>query len=176
MTTPYLYKFTNKETNQYYIGCRYTEGCDPEEGFEVYASSSRIVKKMIRENPTVWEKNILLTGTTELVLLEEGYLIKQHIDNPLCLNGLSSDGTRRKRQPKTNSVPDLDVELYEKQLGNLGERIKKSRITRGYTQQMICDKIGISRSTMSNIEKSVGTTEIGIVLKAMQVVGLTIIS
>lgn len=168
MTTPYLYKMINKETNQFYIGCRYTEGCDPNESFETYASSSRLVKKMIRDNPDNWEKVILLKGTEELVLLEEGYMIKQNIDNPLCLNGLNGDRIRPKKGPKPCApIPELNIEDYNNKLKELGEKIKYVRKSKGIYQQNLADRMGIARSTLLKLETNPEKVEIGTIIKAL---------
>jgi DNA-binding XRE family transcriptional regulator len=167
---PYLYKMINKETNEFYIGCRYTEGCDPNESFEIYASSSKLVKKMIRDNPEQWEKIILLEGTEELVLLEEGYMIKQNIDNPLCLNGLNGGSIRPKtgRKPKLGMpITELNIHEYNNQLKVLSEKIKTVRNSKNISQQNLADKLGISRSTLLRLETNPDKVEMGTIIKAL---------
>jgi hypothetical protein len=49
MTKPYVYEIEHIETGKKYIGCRYAEGCDPEELLKIdgYCTSSNIIKKII---------------------------------------------------------------------------------------------------------------------------------
>lgn len=172
MTTPYIYKMINVKTGQYYVGCRYTEGCDPNEGFDIYASSSRIVKTMIRSAPQDWIKQVLFTGDTEAVLLEEGYLIKQHIDNPMCLNGLRSDGTKTSKKRQPAQLPDVDETALANTLKELGEKIRKARKNNNATVEELGKAIGVSRATMTRIEQGYSNLEISSVYKALQVLGL----
>lgn len=45
---PYTYLLTFKKTGQYYYGCRYANGCHPDDLFKTYFTSSKIVKKLIK--------------------------------------------------------------------------------------------------------------------------------
>jgi len=58
----YVYKWTHKPSLKWYVGSRTAKGCHPEDG---YISSSKIVKPLITNNPSDWEKTIIATGLPE---------------------------------------------------------------------------------------------------------------
>jgi hypothetical protein len=48
--TPYVYLIGWKKKNVYYYGVRYAKGCDPSDLFTTYFTSSKHVKRFIKEN------------------------------------------------------------------------------------------------------------------------------
>lgn len=57
-------------------------------------------------------------------------------------------------------------------LAMLGKLIRIGRAERGLTAQELADRAGISRTTLSNIEKGTPGPEIGIVLEVAAIVGV----
>lgn len=57
-------------------------------------------------------------------------------------------------------------------LGLLGKLIRVARIERGLTAQALADRAGISRTTLSSIEKGAAGPEIGIVFEVAALVGV----
>lgn len=49
MTTPYTYLLKHKPTGKVYYGCRFAEGCHPDEFWNTYKTSSKYVKELIIE-------------------------------------------------------------------------------------------------------------------------------
>ena len=174
MTIPYVYKMINQKTNEYYIGCRYMQGCDPDENFDVYASSSRTVKHMIKNNPINWKKDVLFIGDIEKVQLEESYLIKQYSQDPLCLNGLRQDGTKVSKPKAEIQLPSVDETAIENMLQTLGFKIRQARKDKRISIEALAKAINVSRTTMSRIENGSIGSEIGSVYKAIQVLGIVI--
>ncbi len=60
----------------------------------------------------------------------------------------------------------------EKQLEQLGERIKLARLRRKYSQEIVAKRAGISRPTLTAVEKGVSTVSIGIYAMVMMILGL----
>lgn len=50
MTSPYYYRIKDKITGIYYVGCRYSKGCDPKEFWVTYFTSSETIWKLIEES------------------------------------------------------------------------------------------------------------------------------
>jgi hypothetical protein len=71
--TSFVYKWTHLPTGKWYIGSRTAKGCHPEDG---YISSSLIIKPLIKQNPTEWEREIIKTGTPEEMVILETTLLK----------------------------------------------------------------------------------------------------
>ena len=72
MTQAYLYRWTELSTGKTYIGSRYAKNCHPNDG---YICSSKVVKPLIEQNPTNWQKQILVVGNpTDIRELESKYL------------------------------------------------------------------------------------------------------
>lgn len=84
----YLYKITNLQTNQYYLGVRSTKK-DPL--IDSYMGSSSVwTKQWIKENKDLLEKEILDDSflNRESANLAEVNLLKCHKDDKLCINCL----------------------------------------------------------------------------------------
>lgn len=172
MTIPYVYKMININTDEFYIGCRYSEGCHPEESFDIYASSSKLVKDRIRRNPNEWKKIVLYTGNPEKVLLEESSLIKMNINHSLCLNGRNIDGLINIRKKKIKNLPAVDESDINKRLETISSKIKSSRIEQDITCEQLAKAIGIARTTLARIEQGSGNSEISSILKAIQILNI----
>jgi len=90
-TVAYLYKWTDTQTNRWYIGSRTKQGCHPNDG---YICSSRTVKPMILEQRSRWIRTVLCLGTPEYILdLETRMLTAVDAKNdPLSYNQHNGDG------------------------------------------------------------------------------------
>lgn len=73
---PYVYRLTDKTNGKRYIGSRYGKVCNPADLGITYFTSSKTVSKLFRENPERFEKQIVVTGTTEYVIKVEFDLIQ----------------------------------------------------------------------------------------------------
>lgn len=95
---PYVYKITNKLTDEFYIGYRKLNqklNKSPENDmFKTYFSSGKM-KTLIKENPENYTFNILFqSGETvkinekeeHVVYWYEQLIIRENIKNPLCKN------------------------------------------------------------------------------------------
>lgn len=87
---PYVYKITNKETGEFYIGSRYGNvrlQTSPENDLLVIYFTSGALELALRENSENYSHEILFRhGEGRVAYWYEQLLIKEHIDNPLCLN------------------------------------------------------------------------------------------
>jgi len=90
-TVAYLYKWSDTQTNRWYIGSRTKKGCHPNDG---YICSSRTVKPMILEQREQWTRTILCLGTPEYIVdLETRLLTAVDAKNdPLSYNQHNGDG------------------------------------------------------------------------------------
>jgi len=73
MTLAYIYKWTHRPTNKWYIGVRTKKGCHPDDG---YLCSSKIVKPLIQSSPDGWIREILYTGTPDEMIVLEAQLLE----------------------------------------------------------------------------------------------------
>ena len=60
----------------------------------------------------------------------------------------------------------------EKQLQQLGERIKLARLRRKYSQEIVARRAGISRPTLTAVENGVSTVAIGTYAMVLMILGL----
>jgi hypothetical protein len=67
---PYVYCWTNIGNNKYYIGSRTARFAHPLDG---YICSSKVVKELIRKNPSIWRKSILYIGQSKEQTIEREY-------------------------------------------------------------------------------------------------------
>ena len=82
----YIYRITNKETNEFYIGVR---SCKDIEKDRYMGSSSVWTKQYILENNINLIKEILEThGTRAIANEREVFYLKENIENCLCVNKL----------------------------------------------------------------------------------------
>lgn len=72
---PYVYRLTDRENGKRYIGSRYGKVCNPADLGLTYFTSSKAVSKLFRADPERFEKQIVVTGTTEYVINVEKTLI-----------------------------------------------------------------------------------------------------
>ena len=75
MTTPYVYKLTDKLTGKRYLGVRLAFGCDPSDLGVTYFTSSKIVKPLFQSDPSRFDKQIIVTGDKDYVINVEKSLI-----------------------------------------------------------------------------------------------------
>jgi hypothetical protein len=89
---PFVYRWTNTLTSQWYIGSRTAKGCHPEDG---YTTSSKILLELLATDASTWTREILFVGTTvEQVIEHEANLLRQldAKNNPQSLNQHNGDG------------------------------------------------------------------------------------
>ncbi len=60
----------------------------------------------------------------------------------------------------------------EKQLQQLGERIKLARLRRKYSQEIVARRAGISRPTLTAVENGASTVSIGTYAMVLMILGL----
>lgn len=71
-TLAYLYRWTQKSTNKWYVGSRTEKFCHPDDG---YICSSKTVEPMILENKDGWVREVLVIGDKNYIVeLESSYL------------------------------------------------------------------------------------------------------
>lgn len=73
---PYVYRLTDKVTGKRYIGSRYAKSCSPDDLGVTYFTSSSIVSKLFKEDPSRFEKQILVTGDRDYVIRVEHSLLE----------------------------------------------------------------------------------------------------
>ena len=64
-TQAYLYKWTHKSSGMWYVGCRTAKGCHPNDG---YLCSSNLVKPLLLESPTDWDRKILCIADPNYIM------------------------------------------------------------------------------------------------------------
>jgi|AACY02.3.fsa_nt_gi hypothetical protein len=93
MTRAFLYEWCESSTNKWYVGSRSAKGCHPTDG---YICSSKMVKSMIKENPSDWTRKILAIGLPDYIRwLERAFL--QSVDarrDPQSYNKSNADGLK----------------------------------------------------------------------------------
>jgi hypothetical protein len=115
LTQAFLYKWTEKSTNKWYIGSRTAIGCHPDDG---YICSSKIVNPKIKENPADWVREILCLDEPEYILdLEMRYLrtykvrkdpmsYNDCVTKPPVHNKPHSEATKQKiREARAKQIP-----------------------------------------------------------------------
>lgn len=73
---PYVYRLTDKVTGKRYIGSRYGKVCEPADLGVSYFTSRPEVAKLFKVEPFRFEKQIVVTGTSEYVITVERDLIE----------------------------------------------------------------------------------------------------
>ena len=93
MTKAYLYMWTQKSTGMWYVGSRSRISCHPDDG---YVCSSPSVRKMIKDNPNDWEREIICIGDPKYILdLETSYLKSMDARrDPMSFNKHNNDGIK----------------------------------------------------------------------------------
>jgi len=92
---PYVYKITNNNTGEFYIGSRYQNvklNLTPNQDIGIKYFTSGKLKKMFKNTPELFIIDILLSHDNykEIYRVEQE-LIKEHITNPLCMNKQYND-------------------------------------------------------------------------------------
>ena len=118
--TSFVYKWTHLPTGKWYIGSRTAKGCHPEDG---YISSSELIKPLIKQNPSEWEREIIKTGSPEeMINLETTLLESLDAKNDLMsFNQHNGDG----KFTRTGVVVSEDTRKKQ------SESIKKVHPNRG---------------------------------------------
>ena len=115
-TIAYIYKWTNLITGKWYIGSRTKEGSHPSDG---YICSSKIVEPMVLNNPSDWKREILITGSPDIIILTESSMLKEldAKNDPMSYNMHNGDGNF------TTAGIELSPEWKEKiASGNRGKK------------------------------------------------------
>lgn len=103
MISAYVYKITDKESGEFYIGYRHSNvKCNrtPDEDFLIYYFSSGKLKSKLIENIKNFIGVILFKyNDADVCYWYEQLLIRENVNNPKCLNGNYLD-------------PDLDVKKF----------------------------------------------------------------
>lgn len=89
--TSFVYKWIHLPTGKWYIGSRTAKGCHLADG---YISSSQLIKPLIKQNPTEWEREIIKTGSPEEMIKLETALLES-LDakhDPMSFNQHNGDG------------------------------------------------------------------------------------
>ena len=90
-TQAFVYRWTNRQTGQWYIGSRTAQGCHPEDG---YICSSRRLLPLIESNQTNWHREILCVGEPQDMIELECRLLESldAKNDPLSYNQHNGDG------------------------------------------------------------------------------------
>jgi len=120
MTIAYVYKWTNLETLQWYVGSRTRKNCHPNDG---YICSSKTVEPLIIENSKNWKKEIIATGAPkEMRLLEQEILtFFDAVSDPRSLN-------RHNATPKFNGAVNLGIKKSTNHAQKLRTHLAKQNI------------------------------------------------
>lgn len=164
-TTPYTYKVINKISGEFYYGSRTCKGCDPSEDFDTYATSNKLVASLIRENPGLWEKEIVFTGSADDVLYTELQMIRTNLNDPLSLNRVTVN------HYKNAFVSEINEAEYEEMFTKLGYRLKLARIKRKIGQKQAAKVLGISRATFQRVEAGSDAVAFGTYIKYLTYLG-----
>lgn len=91
ISNAYVYKWVHLPSGKWYIGSRTAKGCHPDDG---YITSSKLVKSLIKQNPSEWTREILKTGSpSEMILYETSLLESLDAKNNLdSYNQHNGDG------------------------------------------------------------------------------------
>jgi hypothetical protein len=75
----YFYLLRHRQSGKQYAGVRYAKGCEPSELLVKYFTSSRVVKKMLNEDPCCFEivETVLFENAEKAIAYELDY-IKEH--------------------------------------------------------------------------------------------------
>ena len=165
MTKPYVYKMINKVSGEFYYGSRTKEGCNPEESFDVYSTSNKLVSTLILENQNLWDKKIVFVGTKDDVLFTELQLIKKTTNDALSLNRVTFSHYRQ------SFISEINDNEYEEMFTKLGFRLKMARLKRKISQKEVCKILNISRATFQRVESGCDTVAIGTYIKYLTYLG-----
>lgn len=92
MTIAFLYRWTELSTGKWYEGSRSRKGCHPDDG---YICSSKEVFALITENPTGWERELLVIGEPGYIRPLETTRLKSldARNDPMSYNKHNADGS-----------------------------------------------------------------------------------
>jgi hypothetical protein len=93
--TPYVYKITNKETGEFYIGSRVANvklELTPEEDFGVVYFTSGKLEKQFKQNPNLFKTQIIYRyDDYNVCYWYEQLTIRENIKDEKCINGRYND-------------------------------------------------------------------------------------
>ena len=142
MTLAYLYHWKHLPSQKWYIGSRTAQGCHPDDG---YICSSKIVKPLIKSNPTEWHKTILVIGDPDYIWeLEHQYLTSLNArKDPQSFNLTNGQPVGRSGVPisdkhkKSISEANKGKIYSEETLQKISENVSKSRQEKPITQAQL---------------------------------------
>jgi len=107
---PYVYKVTNKQTNEFYIGYREANKLNPEMDILIYKTSN----KFIKNNFDIFYPEIIAVFFTETAKKDaywfEQYLIENNIQDSLCMNKyFFKNGKKQFKSRKGNSLSEESI-------------------------------------------------------------------
>ena len=155
----------NKISGEFYYGSRFSNDCDPNEGFDVYSTSNNVVSKLITDNPNLWTKEILFVGSKDDVLFTELEFIRKNLNDPLSLNRITFNHYRN------SFISEINENEYDEMFTKLGFRLKMARLKRKISQKEMCRILNISRATFQRIEAGCDTVAIGTYIKYLTYLG-----
>lgn len=123
MNNCYVYKWTHKPTFMWYVGSRTAKNCHPGDG---YICGSKIVRPLIKSNPSDWERTIIFVGEKQEVLELETEIL-QLVDarnDPRSFNQHNNDGVP---MPIVKTPWNKGKKLSAKQSGWTDERRVQAR-------------------------------------------------
>jgi hypothetical protein len=113
MATPYTYILKHKPTGRIYFGARWAKNCNPDDLFVTYFSSSKTIKKIIKEEGTdVFMYRVIETFTCPEDCVSKEYAVLQKYKagrNPRFINlshSISQAWTREMKAKASRSHKD----------------------------------------------------------------------
>lgn len=130
--TPYTYVITDLSSGKRYYGCRYAKGCHPSDLWKTYFTSSKAIKKLIKENGKenwITEVRHIFTDIIECKIWEEKVLRRIGVPkNPLWFNQ-SVSGKTFLLQGAALDLQRCRVSIKMKELNATVERKEKFKET-----------------------------------------------
>lgn len=136
MYLPYVYYIRNKITNQYYIGLRTAhvkKNVSPEEDlWNYYFTSSKYVKQLIEEYGKGSFDTVILYRFSDhdVCYWYEQTLIKEHIDNPLCINKHYADPDSGMKTFLRTGIAMTDTAKQKLRDCNLGKKLSDKTLAK----------------------------------------------
>ena len=166
----YVYKITDKKRNKFYIGSRSSKIPPEQDLGKIYFSSSenkKFIKEQIEKSDQFIYEVIKIFPDYEQASDYEIELLKQE-------NATSDKNYYNRKISKSKFIkPESNVTKNTvKYLGNL---IGIARKERGYTQQELAERTGISRMTVVRIESGSTKVAIGTVFEVCFLLGIPLL-
>lgn len=162
MISPYVYKITDKETGEFYIGYRTSNvrlNRTPEEDFLIHYFSSGVLKEKLIQNINRFEGNIIFKfADADVCYWYEQLLIKENSSNVKCLNGnyLDPDSNTKKFCRSGSSGWNKGKTLSEETRKKMSESQTGRKLSEKSKEKMSMAKRGrtLSQETIEKIRAS----------------------